>query len=628
MKLFKKNLFKVLALLTAVTICFSVGCTKAPNSEGDFGGDNFGGGGTVIKPDGVDNSQAEDQIESSARKDLYELKSDTNGKNAQPLTSETVEITADGDYYLTGNYKSVTVSKSSIKAHLFLDNAAIENQSGKAISTEKKCQLTLTLIGENYITNKGDDVNAIHVKGDLRINGSGMLTVSGQSKNAVKVTKDFLLVDATLKISANNHAVNAQTIIAKDCSIDISSAKKDGLHTECDYDEPEDLSECVFTTDLGYVSLVNVNYKCNVLGDGIQADTFVYIDGGDYEITTVGEFVSDTSENRAAYGLSSDDFRYKLSGRIYEKVDSDYMGRVDLYALKQGCKGIKVGEIEFDADGDGEDDATITQNTNYSIMIKSGIFNIDSTDDAFHTNLGDLIIDGGTFTVTTTDDGFHADDLLKVNGGNITVLSSYEGLEGGYVEINGGTISVKATDDGINAACDDVTVKEHIIISGGNVTVDAGGDGLDSNGTILISGGTSVVYGPTNGGNAGLDADDGILVTGGKLFVTSALGMIETPGKNSTQYVISYSSKTKLEAEKTITFKNGENVLLEVELKKDCQSVIVSTPQFEKGGKYSMYCGDDLLETITLSNILTSAGDGQQNQRPMGPNNGHGGRPW
>ena len=62
-----------------------------------------------------------------------------------------------------------------------------------------------------------------------------------------------------------------------------------------------------------------------VYGDGIQADTFAYIDGGTYNIKTIGTFISYSTENLELYNLEADDYRYIKSNNIYKKVASDYM---------------------------------------------------------------------------------------------------------------------------------------------------------------------------------------------------------------------------------------------------------------------------------------------------------------
>ena len=80
----------------------------------------------------------------------------------------------------------------------------------------------------------------------------------------------------------------------------------------------------------------------------------------------------------------------------------------------------------------------------------------------------------------------------------------------------------------------------YIKITGGTLTVSADGDGLDSNGGLLVTGGTTIVYGPTSDGDSALDYDGSAIVTGGTLAAIGSAGMTESFDEASTQPVITY----------------------------------------------------------------------------------------
>ena len=635
MKKFKLIFFPIVVCVMALIIALTA-CGGAPFVNP---GDKLGGGGTGDIADSVNDSAVSSvKKDIIANSDLSALASDTDSAGATEIaaTSDVVEITQSGSYYFQGSYGGIHIAGEKLKLHFFLDGANISTENGVAIdgtSDAKKLELVITLAKDssNVVCNsgldkKGKEVNAIHIKGSLAINGTGTLSVVSESKSALKASKGLQIVDSTLKLEAANHAVSALFVVGANCTVEVMSAGKDGINAECD-DETT-----AFTTDEGYVSLTNVNYNCNVPGDGIQADTVVYINGGTYHITTSGNFVQKSSANMSEYGMTADDFNYTKSGNDYARVASDEVGRYgsNLYGLSQSCKGIKAGEIEYPDPKGGDDEITVSDG-DYLIVITAGSFTIDSTDDAIHTNGGDVLIEGGTYTLSTCDDAITADGLNKITGGDITIAKSYEGIEGAYVEISGGTIDLTASDDGINAASDDRSVTAHIIISGGDITVNASGDGIDSNGSILISGGRVIVYGPTSGRDAGLDADRGIVITGGYVFATSTLGMVETPSSNSTQYVVSYAHQSTITAGSVISLadSNGD-MLFSCELLKNCQSVIFSTPDLVKGGSYTLYGGSTKLTTFTVSSIITtigSAGGSFPGGRPGGtPPGGFGGR--
>ena len=273
----------------------------------------------------------------------------------------------------------------------------------------------------------------------------------------------------------------------------------------------------------------------------------------------------------------------------------------------------------------------------YFIGVESGQIEIDANDDAIHSD-GEIGIAGGNLLIASGDDGVHAEALLTVTGGEIEVTKCYEGLEAAKVEIGGGKIAVTAVDDGINAA-DGTTLPMgqanpncHIIISGGETEVGASGDGVDSNGSILMTGGTLVVFGPTANDNAALDADGGILMNGGYLFAVGSMGMVETPASNSGQNVLSYAQNRSVTAGTvlSLTEENG-SPLWSITVKKTCQSVIVSCPELVSGKSFKLYGGDDELCAFTVTQTITlvgSAGNmGNPNGAPPGGFGGGFGRP-
>lgn len=527
----KKRILKVL-VVTIIAICsFSL---VACNSENDKSGGLKKT--TAVAPTVYDVSEKESAVENAATVDLSTLSKDVNADGATVLSNDVTTITTAGSYILTGAYAGITVNVGNGETvHLFLNDATISGGTGIAISnTNKKSTLIITACEntENEVASTADDANAIHVKGTLKINGTGTIKVSAK-KNGIKVSKGLSIADSTINLTVGNHALSARFIEAENAKINVLSAGKDALNAECD-DETQE-----FTLDEGYVSLKSSKVFASVSGDGIQADTFVYITGGSVDIKTSATFVSYSAESMATYNLSEDDFRYIKSGDTYKKVADDVATKGARYAMIQSAKGIKCGEIKY--------------------------------------------------------------------------------------EIDGGTIYITASDDGINAASDDESVNEHIIISGGTITVDASGDGLDSNGTIYVTGGTLIVYGPTTCADTGLDADGGILIDGGNVFVASSKEMLEIPASNSKSNMLVYGVNTVPAGSEIILTNADGGEMVRITLKKQAQAIILSTPELATNGTYSLYADENLLASFSVTETITAIGvrsNGRQGGQPEQPGGG------
>ena len=614
---------RIVALTLALTlsVCVLASCRAGPFVNP---GDYLGGGGTGESADNAEDVTGGVK-EDFSYEDFSELSGNasSDGATEVPPTDEIYQITQSGTYLFSSKYGGIMLGADSLKVHLIFDGAQIASAFDVALNGAEhtKAEVLITLVGENSVCCMAEGANAIHIKGALSLNGKGSLSVTSEGKNAINVSKKLTIVDCSLTLTAANYAISALSLSGSNCKINVLSAGKDGIKAECDD------GTTAFTTAEGYVYLKDVEYSCKTAGDGIQADTVVYIDGGTYDIKTTGDFVPKTQMSQ--YDMAAADFKYIQQSGEYRRIASDEAGRYasnSVYGLSQSCKGMKVGGIEY-PDPENENSEIQVTEGDYSILIEGGTFTIDSTDDAIHANNGNLSVSGGTFTISTLDDALTSDVLTKISGGEITVTKSYEGIEGSYVEIAGGKINLTASDDGINAASDDARITEHIIISGGEICVNAEGDGVDSNGSINMTGGTLVVFGPTSGANGALDADRGILIDGGYLFAVGPLGMVETPASNSKQNVLSYAQNQAIGANTVLSLTDeGGASIFSITVKKNCQSIIVSCPELLVGESFKLYGGDTQLCAFTVSTVITSVGSQGNMGNPGGtPPGGFGG---
>ena len=506
---------------------FSVACDAAATTDSTVNDDAATGGdsSTVVSTDYTTTERA---IVDAADFDFSEISASDGipADAAEILPSATKVTLTGGVYVLSGEYTAGIEITAETDVHLYLNGAVISNGK-KAIEilkgdTENDVSVTVTVVDGTTNTISNTSKNAFDSAIPVVINGGGTLNVSTTGNNAIKVDGALKIVDVTLNIDnrGEKNAVSAYSVAAQDCTINVTAAGKDGIHAEMDD------AVTAWTAESGYVILKNVNFTADVSGDGIQADTFVYINGGNYDIKATAEFVSysEWAANPDGYDLETDDFKYAKSGDTYTKKESKTITNsnvTSLYAMVQSSKGVKVGEIDYETDGA---EYTVTTG-NYYIVIDGGDFTINSADDAIHANSGNVTVNGGIFTISTLDDGVTSDGLTKINGGMVTVTKCFEGIEGGNVVINGGTINLTCSDDGINASSDDKSANIYIKINGGTIYIDAQGDGIDSNGTAEIAGGTVCVFGPTAGGNSALDSEGSVLISGGTVVAVSREAM-------------------------------------------------------------------------------------------------------
>ena len=242
-----------------------------------------------------------------------------------------------------------------------------------------------------------------------------------------------------------------------------------------------------------------------------------------------------------------------------------------------------------------------------------------ASDNSIHSNIS-ATINGGTFIVASGDDAVHAEDTLTVTNGKFDISDCYEGLEALHIKVSGGDIKLKASDDGLNAAGGtdssgmggrdemfgggkggqggqggggmSANSNGSIIVSGGTLYINSSGDGMDANGTLEITGGHTTVVGPTQGDTATLDYDKSDTITGGTFIGTGASNMAQSFSSGGQSVIAvsvgSQSANTKI----ILKDKNGKE-LISYAPELSYQVVILSTPEMKSGETYTITVGTE-----------------------------------
>ncbi|MCR5161763.1 MAG: carbohydrate-binding domain-containing protein [Lachnospiraceae bacterium] len=385
-------------------------------------------------------------------------------------------------------------------------------------------------------------------------------------------------------------------------------------------------------------------------------DSALIVKKADKVFLTLAEGSENTFADASEYSVTAlEDGR---NAAIYSKEDLTINGSGSLTVTGNYKHGIKCN-----------DDFAVTGGTISITCLKDGIH----ANDSLHLTGADITIDAG-------DDAVHCDTEIYYADGNLHVTSCYEGLEAPQIEIAGGDIVIYASDDGINAnggsdsawgmmqggkmtggamaggtmpnemptestlpdgmpadgtmpddIPEDGTMPDgmasqdaaSVLITGGNITIinengnDA--DGIDSNGDIIIEGGTILVSLTDGGGNNALDygSENGgqLLINGGTVLAAGSSSMLEEASEASTQCNVAYVLESSAQAGTVVQIRDSaSNILLEKEIPCSFSAIVISSPDLMQGETYTAVIGEteeDLtFDTLTITSGSSSGGMG------------------
>ena len=473
-----------------------------------------------------------------------------NGSGAA-IADGLLTIDKEGVYVITGTLTDVciyvNVTKQE-KVQLVLKDAEIVNSTGPAIAIEEADKVFITVPegaratlsdGKRYQGKAADEGwdGVIFSRADLCLNGQGEMTVTGSCKHGVVSKDDLVIAGLKLNVTAASTALDGKDCVKATGATITVDAGTNGIRSNNDED-----------ADRGFIYLKDCSITVDAGNDAVQAENAL--------------ITEDTILNILSGSGQTSSVRYAAEG---------------------SWKGLKAGDIR----------------------LSGGSCFIVALDDAIHAD-GSILITSGSYTLSSGDDGIHAEEALTIEGGEIRITQSYEGLEAKTLTIAGGVIDVTASDDGLNAAGQAEATQGNnrwgrgrmmsngvgdIIISGGYTVINASGDGIDSNNSITVSGGVTLVSGPESNGNAAFDYDGTAKITGGVLIATGPMGMAQnfTEAENQGAILVSFGPKDSGEP---IALTDADGIVLASFTPENAyQCAVITAPGIQEGQTYTLITG-------------------------------------
>jgi hypothetical protein len=480
------------------------------------------------------------------------------------------------NYVLSGTTDNGSVKiYGEYKFNLYLNGVGITNPTGAAINIQCGKKISVTLVeattnrlvdGETYTEVNGEDMKGTFFsEGQLTFNGTGTLEVRGKYKHAI-CTDDYF-------------QINNGNIVIKE-------AVSDAIHAK------------------DYAQISGGTITSRSVGEGIDSDGYILVEGGTLDITTTGKKGHGLKTGEYITIDSNGAINITAKGTAAKCLNSD----TDISILKGNLILETTGSAYYDTD-DADISSAAGIKCNGNLVIESGNITINSSGTGGKgINVdGTLTIHNGVIAVTTTGGQYtydrnndtaakaiKSDGNLTINDGTITVRTSgieAEGLESkATLAIRGGEIDIEAYDDAINAS-------NHIEFSGGKTyCYSTANDAVDSNGTLTISGGTVIAAGATQP-EGGIDCDNNrFAITGGT--VISVGGSTSNPTANvCTQYSVVYNTTgSNIEIVHVESTSDSKEVFtFKMPRKYNSQMVMLFTsPSLEKNTGYTIYTGGSI----------------------------------
>ena len=551
------------------------------------------------KDSAIDTSNFEFEKETVITLSNNDISIDGSGASVKNIGNvNTVEIGSEGAYRITGSIDNgrILVNAKDSNVNLILDNANITCLSSSPIYVYKSNSTMITLVenslntlsdGEiydfqdEYSSSADEEPNScLYSKSDLILSGNGSITVNAKNNNAITSKDNLYIENVNITVNAKNHGINGKdSNVIKNSNIEITSGG-DAIRSTNDTD-----------TTLGFIRIENSAITIDAGEDAIQAETDLIIYGGSYDIAAnekgikaVGNLLLDGAEMNI---IAKDDAIHAnenikiASGNYTLKTEDDAIHADATLTIDGGNINI-LGSYEG-----------IEGN---NIVINDGNIEIVSSDDGINAGGGDT----NSENMNGRNGNIDVENMKVKNTGNKNIMN--ENMVTG--EEFRKEKNQKPSGDFLQASMPikdmQVTNGENILmINGGNITVNAEGDGIDSNGKIIMSGGNVTVYGPTRSGNGALDYNSTFEISGGQLIAVGASGMSQAPSNTSSQTSIMANVQTQKENAKVVLKDAKGNEIISCNSPKAFSNIVISSSELVEDANYELYINGEKILDVT-----------------------------
>ncbi len=413
---------------------------------------------------------------------------DADGECANGQLRVDVDETAYPEAQVTVNLRGLTLANEK-------DSPVYVNSvSDEFVLTVKKDTVNTISDGKDY-QNADEGAAAIYSLDDMKIKGKGTLIVSGNCADGIVCKDDLKIWNGDIQVTAADDGIRGKDSVRigepdaaegyDALKITVKTTAGDGIKSTNDTAD----------SGKGFVRISGGTVKIDAYADGIQAEQFFEMNGGDVTISTYqGSAYTGSGNTGGGFGMDGNAKKTDIS-----------------------AKGIKAVGL-YDESGS-------TWQSMGNLTITGGTLHIDSSDDALHCS-GDMSLLGGTMMLATADDGAHSDHKLTIGQGaadcyddvTVIVTKGYEGIEAKDILQNSGTVICHVTDDGYNAGGGkDGSGNQGGGPGGGWNQGGFGGPGGGfgrEDASVTIQGGLALVS-VTSGDHDGIDSNGDLTVTGG-----------------------------------------------------------------------------------------------------------------